>query len=136
LSYIDDRYIKKVETARRISVQARVTRMGIMMIFGIIGALVGVTVAVVQPGDAAAGSGPEGKADPSAVVGHVVENTPGFWTPEKMDEAEPMPLLPPDHETGPGAHRPGHGRRRHRARRRPDINRRTASASQNRELAG
>ncbi len=83
--------------------QNRVTRKGMMMIFGIVTVLAAVTVMAMQPGDAAAGSGRESKTDPGTVVSHAVENAPGYWTPEKMDQAEPMPLLSPDHETGPAA---------------------------------
>jgi hypothetical protein len=48
-------------------------------------------------GNARAGSGPAShENDPGTVLSHTVQNTPGFWTKKKMDEAEPMPLLTPD----------------------------------------
>jgi hypothetical protein len=61
-----------------------------------------VTFAVVLPGDAAAGSGDDESAtSPDTVLTHMPQDTSGNWTPEEMDQAEPMPLLSPDHPVGP-----------------------------------
>jgi hypothetical protein len=82
--------------------QIRSARNGLIVTIVVTAALAAVTVAVVLPGDAAAApGGDESATSPDTVVAHVPQNTPGTWAPEEMDQAEPMPLLPPDHPGGP-----------------------------------
>ena len=92
--------------------QIRPTRNGLMMTIVVTAAIAAVTVAVVLPSDAAAGSGDDESAtSPDTVLTHLPQNTPGGWTPEEMDQAEPMPLLSPDHPAGPaGSGTPEAGR--------------------------
>jgi hypothetical protein len=93
-------------------VQLRSARNGLMTAIVVTVALAAVTVAVILPSDAAAGSGDdESTTSPDTVLTHVPQNTPGAWTPEEMDQAEPMPLLPADQPAGPaGSGTPAAGR--------------------------
>jgi hypothetical protein len=93
-------------------VQIQPTRNGLILSIIVTAALAAVTVAVILPRDAAADSGDDESATrPDTVLTHVTPNTPGAWTPEKLGQAEPMPLLPPDHPAGPAGRRtPAAGR--------------------------
>lgn len=92
--------------------QIRSARNGLMMTMVVTAALAAVTAAVMLPGDAATGLGDDESAvSPDTVLTHVPQSTPGGRTAEEMDQAEPMPLLSPDHPAGPsGSGTPAAGR--------------------------